>query len=488
MGPSGSAGRSARIIVLFNSYAFTFGFMPIALIVFGLLARSGHLRATAAFTIVASLFFYGWWNWHYLFLFGFSVGFNYLWSLLLRPATAAEAAAGARSPRIRRVLFGIGVAVNLALLGYFKYRNFLVSSAGVILGTHWILPPLVLPLAVSFFTFEQITYLSAALGGEPGTGDFISYGMFIAFFPHLIAGPIVRYNQIYPQFNRDTRFALTAANLSDGLMIFAIGLFKKVIIADTFRNIVDPLFAHPGPIAFGDAWGAALGFALQIYFDFSGYTDMAIGLARMFGVVFPENFDSPYKARDLVHFWRTWHMTLSFFLRDYLYIPLGGNRRGVLRHYINLMITMVLGGLWHGANWTFVMWGTLHGLGLALNHARRKAAWKLPDAAAWALTFVFVTIAWVFFRAESFREAAFFLRGMAGLAGSAGLVHRYSIGFHEFERIAIALGIVLFCPNRQAIMNFNWRNDYLYAGAFAILMAAATMTMANPPPFIYFQF
>lgn len=486
MGPSEKRRTSDRTAVLFNSYEFTFGFLPAALIIFGLLARSGYMRATAAFIILASLFFYGWWNWHYLFLFGFSVGFNYLWSLILAPANAGYAAG--RSAKARRVLLGIGVAVNLALLGYFKYRNFAVSSAGVLLGTHWKLPPLVLPLAVSFFTFEQITYLSAASNGEPGTGDFISYCMFIAFFPHLIAGPIVRYNEIYPQFNRDTRFALTAANLSDGLMIFAIGLFKKVIIADTFRDIVDPIFGHPGPVSFGDAWGAALGFALQIYFDFSGYSDMAIGLARMFGVRFPENFDSPYKSRDLVQFWRRWHITLSFFLRDYLYIPLGGNRRGELRHYLNLMITMVLGGLWHGANWTFVTWGTLHGLGLSLNHVRRKAKWKFPDAVAWVITFVFVTVAWVFFRAETFREAAFLLRGMAGLASGPGLIHKYSIGFHEFVRIAIALGIVLFCPNRQAIMNYQWRSDYLYAAVFAILMATATMTMANPPPFIYFQF
>src|SRR5579871_3501300 len=250
-GPS-RARRPDRIIVLFNSYQFTFGFLPVALLIFGLLARSGRLGATAWFTILASLFFYGWWNWHYLFLFGFSVGFNYLWSLLLIPAPPGADAP--RAARLRRVLLGVGVAVNLVLLGYFKYRNFVVGSVGAALGRHWDLPPLVLPLAISFFTFEQITYLSAASNGEPGTGDFTSYCMFIAFFPHLIAGPIVRYSEIYPQFNRGTQFALTAANLSDGLMIFAIGLFKKVIIADTFRDIVDPIFAHPGPVIFRDAW------------------------------------------------------------------------------------------------------------------------------------------------------------------------------------------------------------------------------------------
>ncbi|MBF6570077.1 MAG: MBOAT family protein [Candidatus Binataceae bacterium] len=472
--------------MLFNSYAFTFAFLPIVLILFGLFARSGRQLLTAGFVILASLFFYGWWNWHYLFLFGFSIGFNYLWSLILAPADQDIADTASRVRR-RQMLMGAGVAVNLALLGYFKYRNFFVGNLGAALGTHWNLPPLVLPLAVSFFTFEQITYLSASFRGEPGTGDFTSYCMFITFFPHLIAGPIVRYSEIYPQFNRHTRFELSAANLTDGLMIFAIGLFKKVIIADTFRDICNPIFAHAGPFSFGDAWGAALAFCLEIYFDFSGYSDMAIGIARMFGVKFPENFDSPYQSRDLIQFWRRWHITLSFFLRDYLYIPLGGNRRGEARHYLNLMATMVLGGLWHGANWTFIVWGALHGLGLSLNHVRRKSAWKLPAPAASAVTFIFVTIAWVFFRAPTFSEAANLLHAMAGLSHST-VVHKYSIHAHQLARIAIGLAIVLFFPNRQKLLSRQWSSDWAYAAAFAILMAASTMTMANPPPFIYFQF
>jgi len=234
-----------------------------------------------------------------------------LWSLLLVPPESENALEAATLRR--RILLGIGIAVNIALLGYFKYRNFLVGSVGAITGTNWSLAPLILPLAVSFFTFEQITFLSSAYQGEPGARDFVSYCLFITFFPHLIAGPIVRYQEIYPQLNRETNFKLTAANMSDGLMIFAIGLFKKVILADSFRLIVNPLFDRATMMSFFDAWGAALAFALQIYFDFSGYSDMAIGLARMFGVKFPENFDSPYQARDIIQFWRRWHITLSFF-------------------------------------------------------------------------------------------------------------------------------------------------------------------------------
>jgi alginate O-acetyltransferase complex protein AlgI len=347
---------------------------------------------------------------------------------------------------------------------------------------------LVLPLAISFFTFEQITYLKTAYEGEKGSRDFLSYCLFITFFPHLIAGPIVRYSEIYPQLNRDTKLTLSAANLSEGLMIFAIGLFKKVIIADYFRGIVNPLFDRTSSLTFPDAWGAALAFSLQIYFDFSGYSDMAIGLARMFGVRFPENFDSPYKSRDVIQFWRKWHITLSFFLRDYLYIPLGGNRRGELRRHLNLFITMLLGGLWHGASWTFVTWGALHGIFLAVNHLWNKSNRKLPRGVGWALTFVLVTAAWVFFRAPDFSRAAVFLRAMAGLSGFTWRETRKSIGRDELRALSVGLVTVLFCPNRQQIMAAEWKSDYLYAFAFGIVAVVGIMSMANPPPFIYFQF
>jgi len=259
--------------MLFNSYEFVFGFLTLTLVVFWLLSARDYRRACAGFLILASVGFYGWWNWHYLFLFGFSIAFNFAWSLMLVPAGGPPDEARERR---RRALLGFAIAVNIALLGYFKYRNFFIDSAGALLGTHWHLPPLILPLAISFFTFEQVTFLMSAYRGEAGARDFISYCLFIAFFPHLIAGPIVRYAEIYPQFNRNTHFRLTAANLSEGLMIFAIGLFKKVMIADTFRPIVNPLFDRNVHLAFFDAWGGAVAFALDIYFDFSGYSDMAI--------------------------------------------------------------------------------------------------------------------------------------------------------------------------------------------------------------------
>lgn len=471
--------------MLFNSYPFVLGFFPALLLAYAVISESRWRMLTPWLLVGASLFFYAWWNWHFVPLFLFSIAFNYLWALRLRGPEADDAQGVLR----RKAVLGVGIAVNLALLFYFKYRDFFVGSLDAAVGTHWTLLHLALPLAISFFSFEQITYLVSAYRCEDGTHDFLSYAMFITFFPHLIAGPIVRYREIYPQFNRRREFGLVAANVSAGLMIFAIGLFKKVIIADTFRSYVEPIYnGHFSNIAFADAWGATLAFTLQIYFDFSGYSDMAIGLARIFNVRFPENFDSPYQSTSLIDFWRRWHITLSFFLRDYLYIPLGGNRRGELRRNINLFITMLLGGLWHGANWTFVIWGALHGGVLALNHAWRKRGLVLPTLACWALTFLTVVVGWVFFRAATFTRAWELLRGMVGLGGFAFSSRSESITSHQYWRILMGLGLVLLCPNRQTIMEWDWGSDYIYAGVFAVLGTMCLLSMANPPAFIYFQF
>jgi alginate O-acetyltransferase complex protein AlgI len=472
--------------LLFNSYPFVLGFLPVLILAYALISESPWSALTPWLLAGASLFFYAWWNPAFLPLFLFSIAFNYSWALLLRRSSAREEL---QTEVRRKAVLGIGVAVNLALLFYFKYRDFFVSSVDVALGVHWPMLRLALPLAISFFTFEQITYLVSAYRDEDGTHDFVSYAMFITFFPHLIAGPIVRYREIYPQFNRRSVFGLDAANITPGLMIFAIGLFKKVILADTFRNYVEPIYdGRLGAVAFADAWGATLAFALQIYFDFSGYSDMAIGLARMFNVRFPENFNSPYQSTSIIEFWRRWHITLSFFLRDYLYIPLGGNRHGEVRRNVNLFITMLLGGLWHGANWTFVIWGALHGAVLAINHFWLKLGIALPALVCWALTFLMATIAWIFFRASTFGRAWAILGATAGLNGFAWGTRYESLGGHQFVRILIGLAIVLLCPNRQTIMQWEWANDYLYAGVFAVLTTVCLLSMANPPAFIYFQF
>jgi alginate O-acetyltransferase complex protein AlgI len=323
---------------------------------------------------------------------------------------------------------------------------------------------------------------------DTGEYDHLSYGLFITFFPHLIAGPIVRFKELVPQFTADKMFRLSPINLSNGLLVFAIGLFKKVIIADTFSAWVGPIYDHAPAVVFSDAWGATVAYALQLYFDFSGYTDMAIGLALMLNIVLPENFDSPYKAQSIIDFWRRWHMTLSNFLRDYLYMPLGGNRAGATRRHINLFITMFLGGLWHGASWTFALWGGLHGVYLVANHVWRRTGIKLPAGVAWALTFVAVLVGWVFFRAPSLERAQIILEGMVGLNGFEWPHFVYSIGGNRLQRLLPALAIVLWAPNRQTMMTWRVKSDWVYAIAFAILAGVSILRLGDPSPFLYFQF
>jgi len=471
--------------MLFNSAAFIFVFAPIAVAGFAVLAGVGARRATLAFLIAVSLAFYGWWNWRHLSLILFSVGFNYAWGTLLQ--RRIDAYAGTSASRARGWL-AMGIGVNLALLGYFKYRNFVLGTVAATFGRQWQLPPLELPLAISFFTFEQIVFLVTVYRGEARERDVLSYGVFITFFPHLIAGPIIRYKEMIPQLTRGRTFAFSPENLATGLFTFAIGLFKKVVVADAFRPWVAAIFDQSGAVSFFDAWGGALAFALYAYFDVSGYADMAIGLARMFNIRFPENFDSPYQARSIIDFWRRWHMTLSNFLRDYLYIPLGGNRRGPARGAVNLMVTMLLGGLWHGANWTFVIWGALHGVYITINHWWRRLGMQLPGPVSWALTFSAVLVGYVFVRAASLARARVLLGGMVGVYGFAWDRMPYSIGLPKLEFLLPALAVVLWCPNRQTILQRPWRDDRVYALAFALVAGLSLFRLANPSPFYYFQF
>lgn len=432
--------------MLFNSYEFILLFLPVSVAVFYGLGSTGRPRAACLWLVIASLFFYGWWKPAYLLLLVFSIGFNYGVGLALGrmggPATR------------RRVVLALGIAVNLGLLGYFKYANFFVANWNELVGSHWSLAAIVLPLAISFFTFNQIAYLVDAYRGIAREYDLVSYSLFISFFPHLIAGPIVHHKEMIPQFQeRDGRF--NAEDLAVGLTIFCIGLTKKVLLADgiaPYANQAFDIAAHGGSLHFADAWMGALAYTLQLYFDFSGYSDMAIGAARLFGIRFPNNFDSPYKATNIIDFWRRWHITLSNFLRDYLYIPLGGNRKGPLRRYVNLLATMLLGGLWHGAGWTFVIWGGLHGFYLVINHAWRtfrKALGHdlgrvspLGTLAGRLATFLAVVVAWVFFRSENLPAA---LKMLALMAGTEGI----SLPNYLPTQLIALLLLCWFAPNTQ---------------------------------------
>jgi alginate O-acetyltransferase complex protein AlgI len=389
--------------MLFNSPEFVLGFLPVALGGFFLAGRLGGPRWALRWLIAASLFFYGWWNPKFVLLLGGSILVNHWIAERIRRRAS------------RRWLVA-GIAANLAVLGWFKYANFFIHG---VLRLHTPELQIFLPLAISFFTFQQVMFLVESYRGIRVEAGLLPYAAFVAFFPHLIAGPIVRPREIMPQLLAADLAVPRAEHIAEGMTIFLLGLAKKVVLADTFAHYADIGFAaaaQGAPISFVEAWYAAAAYALQIYFDFSGYSDMAIGLARMLNVRFPLNFVSPYKAADIADFWRRWHITLSGFLRDHLYIPLGGNRCGEARRDINLMVTMLLGGLWHGAAWNFVLWGGLHGCYLL---AHRRFRWRMPALAGRALTLLAVVIAWVPFRANNLDATLAMLRGMAGWNGVA---------------------------------------------------------------------
>ncbi len=322
----------------------------------------------------------------------------------------------------------VAITLNLALLAYYKYANFFVSSINAVAGSSWSLGEIILPLGISFFTFTQIAFLVDVYQGKVKEQNFIRYVLFVTYFPHLIAGPVLHHQEMMPQFAHPATFKFNQTTFMLGMTIFVLGLAKKVLLADSLAEFPSPIFAAVaagGQPAVLEAWIGSLSYTLQLYFDFSGYSDMAIGISLMFNVRLPLNFNSPYKSASIIEFWRRWHMTLSRFLRDYLYIPLGGSRHGKARRYLNLAATMLLGGLWHGAAWTFVIWGGLHGIYLIINHAWRafKQRLGLGDGGVLmrllsiALTFLAVVVAWVFFRADSYSSALAMLSGMFGQNG-----------------------------------------------------------------------
>jgi D-alanyl-lipoteichoic acid acyltransferase DltB (MBOAT superfamily) len=433
--------------MLFNSFVFIFAFLPVTLIAFFLTARFFGAGAAVRFLILASMFFYAWWSPIYLLLLISEVCINFLlgrWILRHR-----------MEPKGKAILVG-GIAFNLLILGTFKYALFFLGIFNDLIGTQWSMVALVLPLGISFHTFQQIAYLIQVRTGHAPRYRFHDYALFVTFFPQLIAGPIVHHNEIIPQIESSGFTRWNSGNFVLGLSIFVIGLFKKTVIADTLAQVATPAFAvvaHRQGLAVHDAWLGALGYSLQLYFDFSAYSDMAIGLARMFNVVMPANFDSPYKAVNIADFWRRWHMTLSRFLRDYLYFPLGGNRSGASRAMVNVMITMLLGGLWHGAGWTFVVWGGLHGAYICAHRLVRASGlyerllpYEWPRRTlAQATTLFLIVIAWVFFRAADLHAAIIMLKSMFGAAGKGADV---TFGISHAPLLVAAAGVVaLLAPN-----------------------------------------
>jgi D-alanyl-lipoteichoic acid acyltransferase DltB (MBOAT superfamily) len=513
--------------VLFNSYPFLLAFLPITIAGFFALGRLDP-RLAAAWLVIASLAFYAWWNPLYVGLLLASILFNYAMGAWISTLQSRDGG-GART----KAVLILAVAGDLGVLAYYKYANFFLDSLASLTGFPLELARVVLPLGISFYTFTQIAFLVDSYRGVAVERNPIHYALFVTYFPHLIAGPILHHAEMMPQFRDPAVYRVRAENFGVGLTIFSIGLFKKVVLADGVALFASPVFANAAqsPPALFEAWGAALAYTCQLYFDFSGYSDMAIGLSRLFGIQLPLNFDSPYKARNIIDFWRRWHMTLSRFLRDYVYFPLGGNRHGKARRYANLMITMLLGGLWHGAGWTFVAWGGLHGLYLAVNHAwhrvsrKNRGSGRLGQWFATLLTFVAVVVAWVLFRAPNFETALAILGGMAGQNGAAfpeavamhfpslaGTLSWFGMKFTpggggDFLRmcvwLAILLAIIFLTPNTQQILaryrpglgapdpvscRLSWTPSRGWAVACAIVAAMGFLSLHRVSEFLYYQF
>jgi alginate O-acetyltransferase complex protein AlgI len=493
--------------MLFNSYEFIFLFLPITFIVFFQIAKYSH-QVAAAWLGAASIFFYGWWNPIYVFLLLASIVFNYIIGILVFNSHTLK------KDKQKTVILTLGIAVNLILLGYFKYFNFFLGTLNNSFGMSYEISAIVLPLGISFFTFTQIAFLVDVSRGLANEINFVHYILFVTYFPHLIAGPVLHHKEMMPQFEKSEIYRINYQCVAVGLTIFIIGLFKKVMLADEMIKYVKPVFesvASGNKASFKESWGAALSYTLQLYFDFSGYTDMAIGMSRIFGIKLPLNFNSPYRSVNIIEFWRRWHITLSRFLRDYLYIALGGNRKGVVRRYINLMLTMVLGGLWHGAGWTFVVWGGLHGAYLIINHAwqaiRKKMGHDLTKSTLFGnlsgglITFVAVVFAWVFFRADSLQSGISIAQSMLGMNGFE------FTGRFQLSMIAKLLIIVWVLPNTQQFMakyepalampetnmganlkRFMWRPNWIWLIIIFLLASQSLLQGDEASEFLYFQF
>ncbi len=487
--------------MLFNSFEFIFAFLPVALCGFFLIARLSR-PAAAGWLTAASLFFYGWRDPRFVSLLIVSIGLNFACGTML--------AARVGQPSARRVLVA-GLTANLLMLGVFKYADFVIGTVNGALGAALPLTGFALPLGISFYTFTQIAFLVDAARGQAKEYRLLHYVLFVTWFPHIIAGPLLHHRGLMPQFERAEVYRWSSRHVADGLALFTMGLAKKVLLADALGPFVDPAFdglAGGQPVTAVAAWTATLAFTFQLYFDFSGYSDMAVGLSKLFGIELPLNFNSPYQASSIADFWRRWHMTLSTFLRDYLYVPLGGNRRGEPRRYLNVAVTMVLGGLWHGANWTFVVWGGFHGLLLVGHHGWRRWRQARPEPsrptragrlAGTSLTFVLVSLGWVLFRADSLTAAGRMITALVTPTSGSTLPARELLWL-----LGLSAFIVFGLPNSNAVIGLvqrsatetGWRGVLArtavgpLGGAFVggVFMTCLSRLTTVSADFFYFQF
>lgn len=454
-------------------------------VVFGLLVFRRHLYKKFII-LLASCVFYAYWDWRFLGLIALVTVVDYYISKYLTK-TESQAA--------RKRMLSFSIILNLSILGVFKYFNFFVDNLNLLLapfGFTYSNLEIILPVGISFYIFETISYVIDIYRRVAKPADsLLDYAVFVTFFPRLVAGPIMRAAHFLPQLKRE--IALNIDNFVNGAHIFAQGLFKKIVVADRMAIMVDQIYMSPSLYSPATVWLAVFAYSVQIYFDFSGYTDMAIGLGKIMGFELPLNFNLPYASQSITEFWRRWHISLSTWLRDYLYIPLGGNRQGKVRTYSNLLITMLLGGLWHGASWNFVVWGGLHGLYLsierAFNHEQNVSRLKQNGLFAWIRflsTFVVVSVTWVFFRSPSYKTSLIILKKLAFIGGEINIVWWY---WPAIVAVVGTLFIGWIIAKREGIVwSLNYRDPYAVPFLVSEYLFIFLFSMTNVSPFIYFQF
>jgi D-alanyl-lipoteichoic acid acyltransferase DltB (MBOAT superfamily) len=494
--------------MLFNSYIFIFAFLPLVLLVYYWLNKVKHHRMATAWLTISSLIFYAYFNWAYCFILISSIGFNYLLHRCLHHMGERQ---GLSVVHYRKFLLVLGLVMNITLLGYFKYYNFFISNINQLFQTDFLLQSIVLPLGISFFTFQQISFIIDTYKGETPLYPFGDYALFVSFFPQLVAGPIVLHKEMIPQYQDITRRRLSSTSLYEGCQYFILGLGKKVIIADTFGRAVDFGYANVIELNSISAFIIILAFTFQIYFDFSGYCDMAIGLGKMFNFEIPINFYSPYKAKSVKEFWGSWHKTLTRFFHRYLYVPLGGNRKGRIFTCFNIMVVFVVSGLWHGAAWSFVCWGVVHGLALIAYNGFVTKWSRIPSWLRWFSTFVFINLTWVIFRADSMWQATFVIRrlatggieqplhGITAVFGGRGLdimlgqlgvdsgIYSTIALINTFIWIVVVLIIVMKGKNIFDIASMK-RTDVPYLLMLTFVFLISIVTLTDVTEFLYFEF
>ncbi len=469
--------------MLFNSIIFIFVFLPLTVILYFTLNKLRLTRVALNLLVVASLFFYTWWKPEYLPVFLGSIIVNYFLGRALGRRVQSEDSPAAAT----RAILAFGIILNLSALCYYKYTNFLIEIANSLADKPFFLQlDIILPLAISFFTFQQIAYLVDSYKGLTSEYRFSNYALFVSFFPQLIAGPIVHHKEMMPQFASNKAKLVNWHNIYFGLLIFVIGLFKKNFFADNLSIYVDIAFKNSAVFGFFESWLASFAYSFQLYFDFSGYCDMAMGAALMLNIHLPANFNSPYKARNIQDFWRRWHITLSRFLRDYIYIPLGGNRKGSLRTYVNLFSVFLIGGIWHGAGWGFIVWGALHGLGVCCHRLWTKNKIHIPKWPAIIITFLFVNLTWIFFRAETLTQAGNLISAMIGRRGFVygGIATSEKLVF----MLLLSFAVMYLLPNSVQFLQSRRKESVWAAVGIGVLISILILNKTTISKFIYFNF